>query len=112
MNPELGVIEGFYGKPWSWEEREATVRFLAAYGYRFYLYAPKADPYLRRQWQDDHPVEIAARLKTLAAACQVAGVRFGVGLSPYEAYADYRDVMAMVEELIPTLAERHNLRLG
>jgi hyaluronoglucosaminidase len=91
VNPELGVIEGFYGKPWSWEEREATVRFLAAYGYRFYLYAPKADPYLRRQWQDDHPVEIAARLKTLAAACRVAGVRFGVGLSPYEAYADFNE---------------------
>jgi hypothetical protein len=91
VNPELGVIEGFYGKPWSWEAREATVRFLAAHGYRFYLYAPKADPYLRRQWQDDHPVEIAARLKALAAACRVAGVRFGVGLSPYEAYADFNE---------------------
>jgi hyaluronoglucosaminidase len=91
VNPELGVIEGFYGKPWSWEEREATVRFLAAHGYRFYLYAPKADPHLRRRWQDDHPVEIAARLKALAAACRVAGVRFGVGLSPYEAYADFNE---------------------
>lgn len=23
---QLGIIEGFYGKPWAWEEREETVR--------------------------------------------------------------------------------------
>jgi hyaluronoglucosaminidase len=91
VNPELGVIEGFYGKPWSWEERESTIRFLAPHGYRFYLYAPKADLYLRRKWQEDHPAEIAGRLKALAAKCRAAGVRFGVGLSPYEAYNNFNE---------------------
>jgi hypothetical protein len=87
--PELGVIEGFYGKPWSWEEREETVRFLAPRGYRFYIYAPKADPYLRRKWQEDHPPEIARRLTALAATCKKAEVRFGAGISPFEAYNDF-----------------------
>jgi hypothetical protein len=91
VNAELGVIEGFYGKPWSWEEREATVRFLAPHGYRFYMYAPKADPYLRRKWQEDYPPGISGQLKNLAAACRVAGLRFGVGLSPYEAYNDFNE---------------------
>ncbi|MDQ3082261.1 MAG: protein O-GlcNAcase, partial [Gemmatimonadota bacterium] len=36
MRPELGIIEGFYGKPWTWESRKETVSFLAPYGYRFY----------------------------------------------------------------------------
>jgi hyaluronoglucosaminidase len=89
--PDLGIIEGFYGKPWSWEDREAAVRFLAPHGYRFYVYAPKADPYLRRKWQEDHPREMATRLAVLAAACSAAGVRFGAGLSPYEAYNDFSD---------------------
>ena len=87
--PELGVVEGFYGKPWSWKEREETIRFLAPHGYRFYIYAPKADPHLRRQWQEDHPPEIARRIRALAAACQSAGVRFGAGISPFEAYNDF-----------------------
>ena len=87
--PELGVVEGFYGKPWSWEEREETIRFLAPHGYRFYIYAPKADPHLRRQWQEDHPPEIARRIRALAAACKSAGVRFGAGISPFEAYNDF-----------------------
>ncbi len=91
MNPELGIIEGFYGKPWSWEEREETMRFLAPHGYRFYMYAPKADTYLRRKWQEDYPAKVSVQLKDFAAACRAAGVRFGVGLSPYEAYNDFND---------------------
>ena len=87
--PELGLIEGFYGQPWSWMERAANVEFLAPYGYRFYLYAPKADPYLRKRWQEDHPAPWAAQLAQLAAHCRQQGVRFGVGLSPFESYLDF-----------------------
>ena len=81
MDVELGVIEGFYGKPWTWEERAATAAALAPHGYRFYLYAPKADRYLRRQWQEDYPDATAERLAELAARCRDVGVRFGPSLS-------------------------------
>ncbi len=89
MDVELGIIEGFYGRPWSWEEREATVRSLAPHGYRFFLYAPKADPFLRRRWSEDHPRETTDRLARLAAVCREAGVRFGVGVSPYEVWLGF-----------------------
>jgi hyaluronoglucosaminidase len=89
MGPELGLIEGFYGRPWTWEERVDTVRFLAPHGYRFFLYAPKADPFLRRRWREDHPAAEADGLRGLSAACRDAGVRFGVGISPYEVYLGF-----------------------
>ncbi|MBA4158650.1 MAG: beta-N-acetylglucosaminidase domain-containing protein [Gemmatimonadetes bacterium] len=89
MNVELGIIEGFYGKPWSWEEREQTVAYLVPHGYRFYLYAPKGDPYLRRRWQEGHPASWARSLADLASRCRALGVRFGVGLSPYEIYLGF-----------------------
>lgn len=89
MTPELGIIEGFYGKPWSWEARAATAAFLAPHGYRFYLYAPKADAYLRRRWQEAHPPDTTARLAEFARHCRSLGVRFGIGLSPYEIYLDF-----------------------
>jgi hypothetical protein len=89
MNPPLGVIEGYYGRPWSWDMREDQARFLKGHGYDFYIYAPKADGFLRRRWREDHPAGEADRLARMAAACAKIGVAFGVGLSPYEAYRDF-----------------------
>jgi hyaluronoglucosaminidase len=91
MDVELGTIEGFYGRPWTWEEREETIAFLAPHGYRFYLYAPKADVYLRRKWKEPHPPEWAEKLAALAAHCRGLGVRFGVGISPFEVHAGFDD---------------------
>jgi hyaluronoglucosaminidase len=92
MHPPLGLIEGFYGKPWTWSSRALTSVFLKAHGdYRFYLYAPKADAFLRRRWKELHPPETAAELKALSQHCRAHGVRFGVGLSPYEIYRDFDD---------------------
>ena len=89
MGVELGIIEGYYGAPWSWEMRREQVRFLAAHSYGFYIYAPKADPFLRRRWQEDYPAETAEQLRALAGCCADNGVRFGVGLSPFEIYRDF-----------------------
>jgi len=89
MTVELGIIEGYYGRPWSWAERAETIAFLAPHGYRFFLYAPKADPYLRRRWREEHPDAAADELRTLSARCRDLGVRFGVGLSPFEIYRNF-----------------------
>src|SRR5687767_15258752 len=89
MTPELGVIEGYYGKPWSWKERAETATFLAGHGYGFYLYAPKADPWLRRLWREPHPDDEAANIERLAAHCRAEDVRFGIGLSPANLHLDF-----------------------
>lgn len=89
MPTELGIIEGYYGAPWSWQARREQVAFLAPHGYRFYMYAPKADPFLRRRWREEHPRAEAEAMHRLAQHCASLGVRFGVGLSPYEIYRDF-----------------------
>ena len=89
--PELGVIEGYFGKPWSWAARTTVMRTLAPHGYRFFIYAPKADEYLRRRWKQAHPKATHDALAAFAAACRAAGVRFGVGLSPFEVYRHFDD---------------------
>jgi hyaluronoglucosaminidase len=84
MIPELGLIEGFFGRPWTWRERAETIAALRPHGYLFYLYAPKADAFLRRNWQQPHPDAEMEALARLAAHCRALGVRFGIGLSPFE----------------------------
>ena len=104
---ELGVIEGYYGRPWSWAERREIVARLAPHGYRFFTYAPKADPLLRRRWQEPHPPAVADELRAFSAYCRGLGVRFGIGLSPYEIYRDFgadaqaalRDKLAQLDSL-------------
>jgi len=89
MTPALGLIEGYYGTPWSWQARKQTIAFLKQYGYDFYIYAPKADAFLRKRWREAHPAEVDAALRDLAARCRALQVRFGVGLSPFELYRDF-----------------------
>lgn len=130
MTPELGLIEGFFGKAWSWIDRAAAVRFLAPHGYLFYLYAPKGDAYLRRRWQEPYPEADLADLATFREICRGEGVRFGIGLSPFELHLrperGWQDVLsAKLAQLaalkpddlailfddmrgdVPDLAERH-----
>ncbi len=88
-HPALGLIEGYYGRPWSWEERRETATVLAGHGYGFFIYAPKADAFLRRRWREPHPIQAADALRAFAAHCAGLGVDFGVGLSPFEVYRDF-----------------------
>ncbi len=80
MTPELGTIEGFYGRPWDWEARAAHVTALAPHGYGFYLYAPKADAFLRPRCSEPPPASDSGQPAALAAQSRRSGVRFGCGL--------------------------------
>ncbi|MDQ2077180.1 beta-N-acetylglucosaminidase domain-containing protein [Marinimicrobium sp. ABcell2] len=86
VSTPLGVIEGFFGRPWSWSARESYASFMAQHGYDFYIYAPKSDAILRRRWQEDWTAAQWSQLLQLRSRYQQAGVKFGVGLSPYELY--------------------------
>lgn len=91
MTIDLGIVEGFYGPLWTWAERERLVRTLAPHGYDFYLYAPKADPWLRRRWEEPHPQAVEEEMAQFAACCRALGVRFGIGLSPFEVFNRFDD---------------------
>lgn len=87
-SPPLGVIEGFFGRTWSWKDRQAMMPFLAGEGFDFYLYAPKSDPYLRRLWQQHWPEPEWQQLVRLRQTSRQHRVRFGLGLSPLELYRE------------------------
>src|SRR5262245_57197489 len=89
MAAELGIIEGFYGRRWSWAAKTEVATRVAGHGYRFYIYAPKADGFLRKRWLESHPRDMDENLRQLSAHCRSQGVRFGVGLSPFEIYRNF-----------------------
>ncbi|HYF60836.1 MAG TPA: beta-N-acetylglucosaminidase domain-containing protein [Burkholderiaceae bacterium] len=81
---ELGIVEGYYGRPWTWAERARVVATLAPHGWRTFVYAPKAATALRRRWRDDMDDAALAPIAAFAAHCRAHGTRFGLGLSPHE----------------------------
>ena len=50
-----GMIEGFYGAPWTAAARTAMMRFAGQNKMNSYVYAPKLDPYHREKWRDPVP---------------------------------------------------------
>jgi|SRR5690554_1114073 len=83
-----GVIEGFFGRSWSWQNRKDYAEFLASSGYGYYIYAPKSDAHLRKHWRTPWPKATLAELHKLRDHYRQQQVAFGLGLSPYEIYLD------------------------
>ena len=103
--PVRGVIEGFYGPPWSHAARLDLVTFIAERAMNAYVYAPKSDPRHRDRWREAYEPAEAAQLSALADACADAGVRFGFAISP-GLDVDYRDAgdrQTLVDKLGPLL---------
>jgi hyaluronoglucosaminidase len=80
--PLRGTIEGFYGAPWSHEDRLDQMRFYGDVKMNTYIYAPKDDPYHRERWREPYPQELLAELTELVEEAAANHVRFTFALSP------------------------------
>lgn len=89
MTALRGVIEGFYGRQWSWESRRNYADYLKQLGLSTYIYAPKGDAVLRQQWRQHWQPETEGRLHALRDHYRRAGLIWGLGLSPFELHLDY-----------------------
>lgn len=99
-----GVIEGFYGPPWTAAERGELLAALQAAGLDTYVYAPKDDLRHRAAWRELYPEREAAELGALAAAARAAGIAFVYALAPgldlrYGDAADARCLEAKAAQL-------------
>ena len=77
-----GVIEGFYGQPWSQAERMELYRLMAAWGLNTYMYAPKDDLKHRALWREPYTASESAQLQELVTAAKQSGIQFIYALSP------------------------------
>jgi hyaluronoglucosaminidase len=77
-----GVVEGYYGPPWSEDATLAVLRFMAAHGMNTFVYAPKFDPYQRADWRQPYPPDRLAALATLVRAAESLHIDFVYSISP------------------------------
>lgn len=79
-----GFIEGYYGNPWSTEDRCNLMEWGGYYKLNSYFYAPKDDPKHNANWKELYTQEeIDTKIKPLAEAGNNSKCRFVYALHPY-----------------------------
>ena len=78
-----GFIEGYYGNPWSNEDRAALMTYGGDYKLNQYIFAPKDDPYHNSKWRELYPEEKLEGIKKLAAAGEESKTRYVYALHPF-----------------------------
>ncbi|MGR6320685.1 beta-N-acetylglucosaminidase domain-containing protein [Micromonospora soli] len=98
--PLRGLIEGFYGQPWSQQDRRSQLEFYGRTKQNIYVYSPKDDPYLRDQWRQAYPPDKLAPIQELVATAGSNHVQFTYALSPglSVCYSSDNDERALVDK--------------
>ena len=102
--PSRGVVEGFYGTPWSHEARLSLIDFYGRYKMNTYIYGPKDDPYHSSpNWRKPYPENEAAEIKELVEACRANYVDFVWAIHPGQDIRwneeDYGNLVAKFESM-------------
>lgn len=81
--PLRGVVEGFYGTPWSHKVRLSLIDFYGRFKMNSYLYGPKDDPYHSSpNWRLPYPEKEAKNIHELVEACNRNYVDFVWAIHP------------------------------
>jgi hyaluronoglucosaminidase len=99
-----GIIEGFYGPPWSHQQRLRLLEFAELYKFNMYVYAPKDDSFHRERWREPYTGRALRDFRQLADASRRHGVRFCFAISPglsmrYSSRADFAALCRKIDAI-------------
>lgn len=77
-----GVIEGFYGRDWTRDERLTVMDWVRDAGMGAFIYGPKDDVHVRARWRVPYDDAGLARLTDLRDQAAARGLAFLVALAP------------------------------
>jgi hypothetical protein len=97
----IGVVEGFYGTPWTHDARLDVIRFMGEVGMDSYIYAPKDDPLHRQRWREQYEGDELIRFQELVEVSEESGVELVYAISPGLSirYSSEEDYIALKEKL-------------
>ena len=96
--PVRGVVEGFYGKAWTHEQRLRGLKLFGDYNMNTYFLAPKDVPWQRFNWRAPFTSDFLTLTDELIQKGRINAVDVAVCVSPGLSvkYSDQSDVMAVV----------------
>ncbi|MFH8368893.1 beta-N-acetylglucosaminidase domain-containing protein [Streptomyces sp. NPDC018031] len=96
-----GTTEGFYGEPWTPQQRLEQLDFMGRTKQNRYLYAPGDDPYRQARWQDPYPAEQRSRFRELADRARRNHVTLAWAVAPGQnfCFSSSGDVKALLRKI-------------
>lgn len=93
-----GVVEGFYGEPWTHENRLKAAEIFPTFGFNTYVIAPKDDPAQRNRWREPLAGERMIQTAELIKRGRNNGLDMAMAVSPglsvqYSSIADRESVL-------------------
>ncbi|MDP2424836.1 MAG: beta-N-acetylglucosaminidase domain-containing protein [bacterium] len=87
-----GIIEGYYGTPWTFEERHEMFAFMHEHRMNAYMYAPKMDPYHRDLWRVSYPQELLDQLSQMVSRSKEYLIDMWMCISPAHHAQDHHPI--------------------
>lgn len=107
-----GFIEGYYGNPWTTDDRVALMKWAGYYKLNSYFYAPKDDEKHRTKWYELYTAEeLKNKIDPLIKAGNDSKCRFVFALHPFPSsnhfdFNNYDDSLAKLEAKYKQVIDR------
>ena len=82
--PQRGLVEGYYGNPYSEENRMGLFEMFGRQKMNVYIYGPKDDAYHKSKWRQEYPADLAAKITGYVNAAKANKVEFVWAIHPGE----------------------------
>mgnify|MGYP003342808050 FL=1 len=99
-----GVIEGFYGRPWTHQNRLIAIDYFANFGMNLYIVGPKDAAWQRTDWRSSFSDTFIAEAAELVTKGKMKGIEVTFSISPglsvvYSSVADRKLLLDKFSQL-------------
>ncbi len=104
-----GFIEGYYGLPWTNEDRMSLMKFGGEFKMTSYIFAPKDDPYHTSKWRELYPEDELAEIAKMVKVGKDTKTRFVWTAHPFMGKFNANDFEGEMEKLIAKFEQLYSI---
>lgn len=80
--PQRGLVEGYYGNPYSEADRMGLFKMFGEMKMNVYIYGPKDDKYHKDKWREEYPADLGKKIAEYVEAAKANKVEFVWAIHP------------------------------
>ena len=82
--PQRGLVEGYYGNPYSEADRMGLLKMFGEMKMNVYIYGPKDDAYHKSKWREEYPTELGNKITEYVNVAKANKIEFMWAIHPGE----------------------------